>query len=387
MRSKITSGALVGLLLVAVTAIVLAGCGGGDDSTSSSGTETTTSEGTDSGGGADVAAAKKILAPYVGQYYPEFPVEEALKEKPDPNTRISALQESSSIGGLLVEILEGAAKVAGVQLSVVKAGTTATTAQAAAETVVTQDPEAFYLPPFEPSTISKQLNELDEAEIPVITTGGGADTANYPAIIANQVPPDQFESYGEIFAAWAVQKNGDDTNVVLIEHPEYSFSAALKTSFLGTMEKLCPDCEADVLPISFGEAAQAPNRIVSELQANPDINQVVAISDFTKGLPAAMKAAQLDVGTFVYPGEPQTFEYIKNGEIEAALSQGLGTQSFTVMDIALRAIQGQPLTAAEEKGWQPMQILEQKDMTFDTKLGWEPEPDYVEKFAEYWHAK
>lgn len=389
MGSKKMSGALIGLLLIAVTAFVLAGCGGGDDSSSSSG-ESTTSEGSStesSGGGADVAKAKEILAPYTGQYYPEFPVEEALDKKPSPDTQISAMQESSAIGGLLVELMEAAAKTAGVQLTAVKAGSTASTAQAAAETVVTQNPDGFYLPPFEPSTISNQLEEMHEKEIPVVMTGGPEAAADFPAIVANLVPPSQEESYGEIMAAWAVVKHGADANPVLVEHPELAFSAGLKSAFLGAMEELCPECETTVLPITFEEMSQAPNRIVSELQANPDINQIVAISDFAAGLPAALKSARLDVGTFVYPGEPTTFEYIKNGEIEAALAAGLGTQSFTVMDILLREIQGQELTKAEAKGWQPMQILESKDITFDPKLGWEPEPDFAEKFAKFWHAE
>lgn len=397
MGSKKTHGVLIGLFLIVATAVVLAGCGGGGSSSSSS-SETTGSEGSggetkeasetsEGGGGADTAAAKEILAPYIGQYYPEFPVEEALKEKPSPDINISAMQESSAIGGLLVELMEGAAKTAGVKLTAVKAGATASTAQAAAETVVSQNPDGFYLPPFEPSTIAPQLESMAESEIPVVITGGPEEAEDFPAIVANLVPPSQDESYGEIMAAWAVEKHGAEAHPVLLEHPELAFSKAIKAGFESGMEKLCSECKYDILPITAEEVSQSANVIVSELQANPDINQIVAISDFVAGLPAAQKAAGLDVGTFVYPGEPQTFEAIKKGEIEAALAAGLGTQSYTVMDILLREIQGQPLTPAEKKGWQPMQILEQKDITFDPKFGWEAEPNFVEEFAKYWHAE
>lgn len=396
---KTPHGVLIGLILIVATAVVLAGCGGGGSSSSSSseptggeasGGETKEASETKEGGessGDSTVAAEKVLAPYLGQYYPEFPVEEALKEKPSPDTEISAMQESSAIGGLLVELMEGAAKTAGVKLSVVKAGATASTAQAAAETVVSQSPDGFYLPPFEPSTISRQLESMEENEIPVVMSGGPEEAENYPAIVANLVPPAQDESYGEIMAAWAVMKHGSEAHPVLIEHPELAFSKAIKTGFESGMKELCPECKYEILPITAEQISQSANKIVSELQAKPEINQIVAISDFVAGLPAAQKAAGLEVGTFVYPGEPQTFEAIKNGEIEAALAAGLGTQSYTVMDILLREIQGQPLTPAEKKGWQPMQILEKKDITFDPKYGWEAEPNYVEKFAKFWHSE
>jgi ABC-type sugar transport system substrate-binding protein len=392
MGSKKTHGVLIGLTLIVVAAVVLAGCGGGGSSSSTSGESTTAgSEGESkpvAAGGTDAAAAaKKVLAPYLGQYYPEFPVEEALKEKPSPDTEISAMQESSAIGGLLVELMEGAAKTAGVKLSVVKAGATASTAQSAAETVVSQHPQGFYLPPFEPSIIRTQLESMADNEIPVVMSGGPEEAEDYPAIVANLVPPSQDESYGEIMAAWAVMKHGTEAHPVLVEHPELAFSKAIKAGFESEMKTLCPECQYEILPITAEEISQSASKIVSELQANPEINQIVAISDFVSGLPAAQRAAGLDVGTFVYPGEPQTFEAIKKGEIEAALAAGLGTQSYTVMDILLREIQGQPLTAAEKKGWQPMQILEQKDITFDPKYGWEAEPNYIEKFAKFWHTE
>jgi ABC-type sugar transport system substrate-binding protein len=228
---------------------------------------------------------------------------------------------------------------------------------------------------------------MEENDIPVVITGGPEEAEDYPAIVANLVPPSQDESYGEIMAAWAVLKHGEEAHPLFVEHPELAFSKAIKAGFEKSMGELCPGCEFEILPIPAEQVSQSANKIVSELQANPDINQIVAISDFVSGLPSAQKAAGLEVGTFVYPGEPQTFEAIKNGEIEAALAAGLGTQSFTVMDILLREIEGQPLTAAEKKGWQPMQILEQKDITFDPKFGWEAEPDYAEKFAKYWHSE
>lgn len=373
------------LLLVAVAATAVAGCGGsgGSSGSSSAGGGSTAGSG-GKGAGADVAAAEKILAPYIGHYSPEFLVDEPLKEKPSPSTSISMLQLANPIGGLVTELAAGAAKTAGVKFEAVKAGASASTAQAAAETVVTQSPDGLILPPFEPSVIANQLGQLNEAGTFIV--GNAVIDGEKYGIQGSLAPRAQYEVLGEVFAAWAISKHGAETDALLIEHPELSFSPVIKESFEAAMTKLCPECKAKTLPIDAEGVSTASTKIVSELQADPDINQVLAISDFTTGLPAAMKSAGLEVGTFVYPGEPQAYEYIKNGELEGTFATGLASEFYTAVDMVLRSSQGMELTAGEKSGILPAQILTQKDITFDPKLGWEPEPNFVQKFEKLWHV-
>lgn len=385
MGKKSKQGLLV-LLLPAVAAIALAACGGGDSSSGSSGGSggSTTASGK-GGGGADVAAAKKILAPYIGKYSPEFLVDEPLKEKPSPRLRVSMLQLANPIGGLVTELAAGAAKTAGVNFEAVKAGASASTAQAAAETVVTQSPDALVLPPFEPSVIANQLAELTGNGTYVV--GNGIVEGEKYGIEGNLSPKQEYERVGEVFAAWAVAKHGSETDALLIEHPELSFSPVIKAAFEATLKELCPGCGATSVPIPAEELSKTANKVVSELQANPDIDQILGISDFTTGLPAALKSAGLEVGTFVYPGEPQSFEYLKNGELEGVFATGLATEFYTAMDMVLRHSQGMEPTAGEANGIQPAEILEPKDVTFDPKYGWEPEPEFIATFEKLWHLK
>jgi ABC-type sugar transport system substrate-binding protein len=369
------------LPLVVVSAIALTGCGGGG----SSGGSSEGGGGSSAPSGADVAAAKKILAPYIGQYNPEFLVDQPLKEKPSPSIHVSMLQLANPIGGLVTELADGAAKTAGVNFEAVKAGASASTAQAAAETVVTQSPDALILPPFEPSVIANQLAELTENGTYVV--GNGIVEGEKYGIEGNLSPKAEYERVGEVFAAWAVAKHGSETDALLIEHPELSFSPVIKQAFEASLKKLCPECRSTSVPIPAEELSKTSNKIVSELQADPDINQILGISDFTTGLPAALKSAGLEVGTFVYPGEPQSFEYLKNGELEGVFATGLATEFYTAMDMVLRHSQGMEPTAGERAGIEPAEILEAKDVTFPPEYGWEPEPDFVETFEGLWHLK
>ena len=378
---------LAALALAAVaTTIVLAGCGGGGSSSSSTttaSTEPAKEEGSGGSSGADTAAAKEGLELYEGKSFPGPVVTEPLKEEPSPDTEVTALQFPAPIGGVLAEAWIGAGETAGIKIGVVKTGATATSLQSAAESVVSQSPDAVLLQPIEPSVIATQLNELHEGGTKIVGQGF-AELSN--GIEVNNVTSEQIEQFGKLFANWAVAKHGAEANVLLVEHPEYPFSKGMKSAFMAQMHQLCPECEATAVGITAEEASGSANRIVSELQAHPNINQVVGISDLFTGLPAALKAAGLEVGSFVYPGEPQSLEYVKNGEIEGAIVTSFPYSAYTTVDAALRLVQGMEPTPGEKKGWSPSEILTKEDITFDLEEGWSPVPNVSEEFAELWHT-
>ena len=46
----------------------------------------------------------------------------------------------------------------------------------------------------------------------------------------------------------------------------------------------------------------------------------------------------------------------------------------------------QPVTEGQKKGLPPVQILTQKDITFDPTKGWQAYPDFAQRFAKLWGA-
>ncbi|MGH2936594.1 MAG: sugar ABC transporter substrate-binding protein [Solirubrobacterales bacterium] len=395
MRFSGKLGALVGLLVLAL--IVVAGCGGGGSSSttassnseggSAAGEGTTVNEEASGSGSAAVATAEEQIAPYVGHASPGFPVDEPLKEAPSSSMKISQLQFGTPQGAIIAEAWEGAAKTAGVQLQTVKGGLTASSIQSAAQTIIGQSPEAVLLPAAEPATFAPQLEEMlqDGAKI---YSSGIMDPEKY-GLSGSVFDQRQTKLVGGLLADWILVEKGDEAKVAFYETPELVFTLVEKEAFEAELSKICPKCEVRVVAIKAEEVGStAPNTIVSDLQAHPDTEEAVFPSQETDdGLPAALKAAGIDVGIVGFAADPATLEYIKNGEVEATLDVDLPVQIWTPMDMALRQSQGLPLTKDEKAGIMPMQFLTQKDITFDPSKGWTAYPEFAERFAKLWKVK
>jgi ribose transport system substrate-binding protein len=374
------------LLAVGIAALVAGGCGSSSKSEDTTAAGTAASTAAADAGSADVSAAKAAVAPYVGQASPAFPVDTPLKAKPAADLKISQLQYGTPYGALFASLVDQAGKTAGIDVHATKVGNTASGVQAAAESVLSYDPKAMILPAAEPSTISKQLQEMKDRGIKVFSAGV-MDPQKW-GIAGSQLQDEQVKLVGKLLADWAVAEHGDDTNAVFYELTELSFNAPEKQAFVDEMQRICPKCTVRTVPMSVTEVGtKVPNNVVSDLQTNADTNVAVfAGSDSIVGVPAALKSAGIDVSIIGFAGDPTTFQYIKDGSVDAVLAISPAVQSWTLMDMALRSAQGQELTAGEQNGITPMQFLTQKDITFDPSKGWASDPDFVQTFSDLWHV-
>jgi ribose transport system substrate-binding protein len=175
--------------------------------------------------------------------------------------------------------------------------------------------------------------------------------------------------------------------------PELAFIPVQKEAFEAEMENLCPECSVRYVDIPLSTIGNtAPNRMVSDLQQNPETNfAVFSSNEMAEGLPAAMKTAGIEnVETWGFGSTPANLQDIKEGGLTGALEIDLPVDVWTYVDEAARAILGQELSPAEKTGEPPVpdfQFLEQKDITFNPEHGWTGYPDYEEKFKELWSGK
>ncbi|MFT3864313.1 MAG: substrate-binding domain-containing protein [Solirubrobacterales bacterium] len=389
---------LIFVALVALCAAALAACGGGSSSSSSSessgneassgSSETASSE--SSGGGADVAAAEKAVAEYTGKPSP-FPVEEPLNEKLPADTKIVYMQCGSPICQLQWPMVEAAGKALGVETSRIKAGSQASEVANAFDTAVAEEPDAVLVPAIEPSLFRSQLEQLQENGTEVITSGV-VDPQEYGIENGVFFRP-SVEITGKLLAAKAVAEKGDEANIVYYEVPELAFIPVQKEAFEAEMENLCPECSVRYVDIPLSTVGNtAPNRMVSDLQQNPETNfAVFSTNEMAEGLPAAMKTAGIEnVETWGFGSTPANLQDIKEGGLTGALEIDLPVDVWSYVDEAARAILGQELSKSEKEGIPPdpdFQFLEQKDITFNPEHGWTGYPEYEEKFAELWSGK
>jgi ribose transport system substrate-binding protein len=388
-------------LLVFALALGLAACGGGSSSSSSSSTsEAETEEPTggetenaaeeepaeEEAAGGGMAEAKEIVAPFIGQPS-EFPVTEKLKSVPK-GEEIDYVDCGTPICALFWEILEPAAQTMGVKLERVKAGSAANTVTAAFDTVIQKEPAAVIVGSVSMELWSKQLKELQDKEIPVVTTG--ISDAEEFGVESPQASNANSERSGELMAAYVIaEMAGEESNVVFYETPELSFTTIIAESFQSEFERLCPECSVRIAQVGVAELGNtAPNTVVSDLQANPDTNVAVfGTAEIEAGLPAALQAAGIEVETLGSSPGPAELQYLKEGKSTAVLGFDLPVLTWTLLDQAAREIAGQELTGPEAEGLGVLQFLTKEDVQYDVSKGWSGYPEFAEKFAELWGVK
>lgn len=386
-------------LFVFVLALGLAACGGG--SSSSSGGSTTESESSEApkggetenaseesagGSGGGAAAAKEVIAEYVGQPS-AFPVTEKLKSVPKGD-EIDYVDCGTPICALFWELLQPAAQTMGVKLERVKAGSAANTVTSAFDTVIAKEPAAVIVGSVTMQLWSKQLKELQEKEIPVVTTG--ISDAEEFGIEAPQASNNNSALDGKLLAAYIVaEMAGEEANVVFYETPELSFTTIMQEAFTEELESLCSGCAVRTAKVGIEELGNtAPNTVVSDLQANPETNVAVfGTAEIEGGLPTALKAAGIEVETLGSSPGPTELQYLKEGKVTAMLGFDLPVLTWGLLDQAAREIAGQKLTGPQAEGIGVAQFLKKEDVQYDVSKGWTGYPNFAEMFAELWGVK
>ena len=371
-------------------ALALAACGGGSSSTSggttSESTGTATGEGStteDVSSGAASKEAKALLAPYIGHPSP-FPVTEKLKEVPKGAT-IAYMDCGTPVCALFWQLIGPAAQTMGVTIEHVKAGAAANTVSAAFDSVVAKKPDAVISVGIDIELWQKQLKELDEMGIPVVTSGS-TEAEQYEGITGVQAADSQAKVWSELLAAYIADEMSEEANVAFYYVPELPFERIMSEEFPQDLEAMCPGCTSHASPIQLTTIGNtAPNTIVSDLQANPETTIAVFAGDeIETGLPAALQSAGIEVETLGNIPTPTNLQYVKEGKETATLGYDVPVWSWMMLDMAAKGIVGQELTGPEGEGLVDLQFLTQKDIKFDPTKGWTGYPDFAERFAKLW---
>ena len=363
------------MAFAAVFALATAACGN-TDSTASGGAKL----------GSDVVSkATANLAPYTG-HPSAFPVEEALKKKPGPGTRLAFLQCSTPICALIGAMMKQAAGSLGVPVTVTKASPSAQSLQEAMSSIIATKPQAVLLPATDPVQFRDPMQQLATMGIPVVSQGV-VNAQDFPAIKGAILGQGTAVKVGTLLADWTIKRNGTAPSVFYAT-PELSFTKFIQQGYTDETKSLCPSCKVRIVQVPISTIGnKAPQIVVSDLQANPKTKTAVFSSEeAATGLPAALKVAGIKVDTVGFAPDPAVLGYIKNGDITAGLGFDIRTSAWVQLDMTARLLTGQPLTSQEAADPSVMQMLEQKDVSFDPSHGFNGYPDVADRFAKLWPA-
>lgn len=367
---------------------LLAGCG--SDSSATSPSPSVSGSAAASGSAvlssdAGVAAAKAALEPFIGQPT-AFPVDKPLSKPLPAGTKFAFLQCSSPVCAQVAKSFEQAVAAIGGEATVVNAGATAQTAQAAASSLLAMDPDVVLLSGADPALYGEGLQALTDAGTKVVSIQVTKDVEPY-GIAFNYLGAPLSEQNGKILADWVIANQGPDANTVLYTLPALDLSPVVQKAFEDELAANCPSCTVRTVPIDIATVGTTSSRtIVTDLQANPDTNVAAFVSyQSASGLPAALDAAGLSVKTVGFAPTAGILQDIKDGKLNAGLAIDFPVSVWTAVDAAARLVLGDQPTQGEIDGEVPEQLLSQADITFDPTQGWTGYPDYAERFTTLWH--
>ena len=361
--------------LAAVFALATAACGDADS----------TASGSSEVGSDAIARATANLAPYTG--HPNaFPVDEPLKKKLGPETKLAFLQCSTPICALIGNMVKQAAASMNVPVSVTKASPSAQSLQEAMSSIIAAKPQGVLIPATDPVQFRDPMEQLAKLDIPVVSQGV-VNAQDFKAIKGSILGQDTAVKVGTLLADWTVKRNGNAPSVFYAT-PELSFTKFIQQGYTTELKALCPSCKVRVVQVPISTIGnKAPQTVVSDLQANPDTKTAVFSSEESAtGLPAALKVAGITVDTVGFAPDPAVLGYIKNGDITAGLGFDIRTSAWIQLDMTARLLTGQPLTSQEAADPSVLQMLEQKDVNFDPSHGFNGYPDVADRFAKLWPA-
>lgn len=334
-----------------------------------------------SAGTANVGAAKDAIAPYLGKPSP-FTVTEPLARPLARGTSFVFLQSATPIGALWGQLLNDGVNAIGGSYSAINAGTTASSAQAAASSAISTRPQAVLVPALVPSVFGDGLKRLRADGAAIVGTGMiGAEPYGVQFNVADQK---FFTLTGELMADWVIANVGAEAKAVFYTIPELPFTDVQLAGFREEMRKNCPSCQVRTLPISVTSIGKtAPSAVANDLRSNSETTVAVfASAESAQGLPTALRSAGIEMTTIGAFPTPQNLQEIKSGGLTAGLAADLNVQAWSQVDAAARIVLGQPPLPSTTSV--PLQFLQKQDITFDPTKGWSGYPDFEERFANLW---
>jgi ribose transport system substrate-binding protein len=359
---------------LAVGALLVAGCG--------------SESGADGGAGADadVEAAKAYLEPWNGEGEKAPLIDEPLSKPIARGTEVVYLDVGTPVSAVMWDNLQAPAELLGLELERVEVGRDAQSINAAMNTVVEKSPDGVINITLDPVFFESQAKVLAEKGTPIVS--GSVMNAVEHGLPEAFNGPDWMRANGAALAAAAIVRSGGASEYVFYNVPEFPFSPLELEGAKTKMEELCPDCTLRTVEIPIAElGSTAADRVVSDLQANPDTKYFIAAVDEVQiGLPQKLKLAGIETKGIGMWTSPPNYEQIGAGDQDATLSVDLNLMMWTVLDQLLREMNGDAYEwpTTEVRASTLTRVTDAENLPGDATVGYRAVEDLEEIFSKTW---
>lgn len=380
-------------LLIALTALVLAGCGS-SDSTSSS-TAASENESTQEATSTETASAD----------YPAAEFEKLIKETQEPpskwpgptsspkaapgNPLVFNVPSTKAAEGVnrVTAGLEGAAKALGWRFkSPVNPEGNPEEVAAGIEQGIQEGADVITIIGFESKLAGSAIEKASKAGILVTCVSCGEDPANFSPTFTARETPFNFAHQGEIMAAFVAVDSGGTAKTAVLNDPEFPVVQQRYEKWLQAYPK-CTGCEevdhqdftaAEIGP-PLGEKSQAV------LQSNPDAEYLyVGFDGAAEAVAQAMAqpgAAQAKIVSF--DGNKANVALVGEGLQYATIAEPVEWTAWAAMDNINRELQNEPPDKSEGSEIPSRLITEENAAEYEDE-GYLGDLDFEKKYEELW---
>jgi ribose transport system substrate-binding protein len=233
------------------------------------------------------------------------------------------------------------------------------TLQSALSTALIKHPTVVSLTGADPSQIgASSLAAYAAAGVPIVDSTASGVTLTKTTIGDPGGDP-TYLNYAKLAAAWFVVDSQGKGKALVANVQGITILKTYANAFVSEVQTLCPTCAAKIVPIPIASALGGGEQalVVSALRSNPSYKYVFYDDgDFAIGINSALSAAGLTgikIGGSDF--QPEQAKALAAGTQSVWTGENLINIGYSVVDIALRWVEGMPMTEAANP--QPTQLL------------------------------
>jgi ribose transport system substrate-binding protein len=348
-----------------------------------------------SGGGGSEGGGNSAAEKEVDQYLTppkDIPITEELAACPEEGKTIIVTENPQAVTRKTNDGLEAGAKLLGWTVVRQPVGTGPEDPQKAFDAALDQAPDAVLVSGNPSSTFRAQLDRANQLGIPVLISDNGEPVGTQGT--TTTISLDDFEQtglWGKMNADYAAAQGAK--SVLVVDLSLYPILHAWSEGVVDEMKKIAPDTETTVLDAQITDlvAGEIPNKIVSEIQRNPDIDWVLlSLGDMTTGLDAALRAASLTEQVSIGGESASTANVaaLQEGTEDAWTGFAAEIHGMYRIDALARIFAGDD-PATIDYSQLPTQLLTPDnigDAPLDKEGYYLGVPDYTDHFEKIWKA-
>jgi ABC-type sugar transport system substrate-binding protein len=310
---------------------------------------------------------------------------EPLPQPIAPGTTAVYLNNATPVSGIMLDALTKAGAAAGVEIVNVDTGTDAQSINSALNSVVELKPDILVSVALDATFFQDQLKALEDAGTAIVYASqtnaeefGLDDTMG--GLNVSQVN-------GKVLADGAIDFTcGTATNFVFYNIPEFGFAQVQLEAAEAQLAERCEECELRVVDISITDPSPA-DKIVSDLQANPDTQYFITPADqFQIGLAEKAQLAGItNAQGFGQSSLPPNIQQLVDERQSAGFAVDLDIFLWYLLDEGLRKMQGvwTPWSDWEAVGRSVSQVLTPANAG-DYLNGFSANPNKEQDFKALW---